>query len=50
MPWYIINNDLHRDQEVEFVTKEVQKYAQRQTPTTHECQGNPNLGQHKHSA
>ena len=28
-PWYIRNNDLHRDLQVDVVTSEIQKFAQK---------------------
>jgi len=34
-PWYIRNNDLHRDLEVDVVSSEIQRFAQKQEERLH---------------
>jgi hypothetical protein len=34
-PWYIRNNDLHRDLQVDVVTSEIQRFAQKQEGRLH---------------
>ena len=34
-PWYIRNNDLHRDVEADFVSSEIQRFAQKREERLH---------------
>jgi hypothetical protein len=52
-PWYIRNNNLHRDQLVDFITSKIQRFAQKPRRTTSpssEHWSHPAPGQHGHSA
>jgi hypothetical protein len=35
-PWYIRNNDLHRDLQVDIVSSEIQRFAQKQDGRLHQ--------------